>query len=125
MHRTLAVIRRTIRAALHTDPPLRYRVLSGSVAADVAAGRLIQCSTFLTRLGLDEQQVRSYRSWFGRYAAKAWRATNGTEPQRVWALIDSHWTHVAVYPPTSPVFAIAIESYKRMAALGLRFELAV
>lgn len=121
---TTRTIRRTIRAALGATWALGYRALSGRIATDVAAGRLIQCSEFLRRLGLDEDTIRSLRSWFGRYAAKTWRATSGSEPRKVWALIDGRWTHVAVYEPNSFAFPAAIASYKRMRTLNLHFELA-
>ncbi|MFD9564367.1 hypothetical protein [Streptomyces sp. NPDC059994] len=123
MTRRLAVIRRTITAALQASRALGYRTLSGIVASDLQAGRVIQCSEFLRRLGLDEDLIRSLRSWFGRYAAKAWRTGTMTEPRKVWALIDDRWTHVAVYQPNSFALPAAVTSYKRMAGLGLTYEL--
>lgn len=124
MNRRLRTVRQTIRAARTTSKALAYRTLSGIVAVDLEAGRVIQCSEFLRRLGIDEDTIRSLRSWFGRYAAKAWRKTTRSEPRKVWTLIDGRWTHVAVYRPNSFALPAAVASYKRMAALGLTFELA-
>ena len=115
--------RNTLRTARTATRALGYRTLSGIVAAHVAVGRLIQCSEFLRRLGLDEDLIRSLRSWFGRYATKAWRTATTTEPRKVWTLIDGRWTHVAVYEPDSFAFPAAIASYKRMAKLNLNYEL--
>lgn len=121
--RTIRSIRNTHHAARNTSRALGYRTLSGIIAVLVDAGRLIQCSEFLRRLGLDEDLIRSLRSWFGRYAAKAWRKTTHSEPRKVWTIIDGRWTHVAVYEPDSFVFPAAVASYKRMAKLNLNYEL--
>ncbi|MBT2430557.1 hypothetical protein J7F02_34545 [Streptomyces sp. ISL-112] len=116
-------IARTHQAARTTTKALNYRCLSGDIAVAVEGGRLIQCSEFLRRLGIGEDLIRSLRSWFGRYAAKAWRAGTMTEPRRVWTLIDGRWTHVAVYAPSSFALPAAVASYKRMAGLALSYEL--
>lgn len=115
--------RNTLRTAVTTSRALGYRTLSGIVAAHVENGRLIQCSEFLRRLGLDEDLIRSLRSWFGRYATKAWRTATDSNPLKVWTLIDGRWTHVAVYQPSSFAFPAAVSSYKRMAKLNLSYEL--
>jgi hypothetical protein len=124
MNATIRTITRSHQAARTISKALAYRTLSGIVAVDLEAGRVIQCSEFLRRLGIDEDIIRSLRSWFGRYAAKAWRKTTHGEPRKVWTLIDGRWTHVAVYRPNSFALPAAVASYKRMAALGLTFELA-
>jgi len=121
---TAKIRRRTQAAARTALKALRYRAISGDIAVLVDTGRLIQGSEFLRRLGIDEDTVRSLRSWFGRYAAKAWRAVTATEPRKIWALIDGHWTHVGVYEPNSFAFPAAVASYKRMAKLDLAYELA-
>ncbi|MGW3196315.1 hypothetical protein ACWDBD_17350 [Streptomyces sp. NPDC001118] len=118
-----AQLRRTHHAAQSVIEALAYRVLSGETVVQLEAGAVIQCSEFLRRLGLDEDTIRSLRSWFGRYAAKAWRTVTGCEPVKVWALIDGRWTHVAVYAPASPVFPAAVASYKRMAQYNLAYQL--
>lgn len=115
--------RNTLRTAATTTRALGYRTLSGIIASLVATGRLIQCSEFLRRLGLEEDLIRSLRSWFGRYATKAWRTATDSEPRKVWTLIDGRWTHVAVYAPGSFAFPAAVASYKRMAKLNLSYEL--
>lgn len=114
---------RWITAATTVSRPLAYTALNGIYAALVAAGQLIQGSTFLTRLGLTDEQIRSTRSWFGRYAAKAWRTSEHTEPRQIWADIDGRWIEVAVYEPTSPVFPAAVRSYKRLRTLLPTFDL--
>lgn len=120
---TAKLRRRTNTAARTTTRALGYRTLSGIIASLVATGRLIQCSEFLRRLGLEEDLIRSLRSWFGRYATKAWRTATDSEPRKVWTLIDGRWTHVAVYAPGSFAFPAAVASYKRMAKLNLSYEL--
>lgn len=123
MNATARLRRRTQTAARTAVKALRYRTLSGQVAVLVDAGVLVQCSEFLRRLGVDEDAIRSLRSWFGRYAAKAWRAEAATEPRRSWILIDGHWMHVAVYAPNSSALSSAVASYKRLVALNLSYEL--
>jgi hypothetical protein len=123
MNTTAKLRRRTNTAARTANRALGYRTLSGIVATLVDTGRLIQCSEFLRRLGLDEDLIRSLRSWFGRYATKAWRAATDSNPLKVWTIIDGRWTHVAVYEPDSFAFPAAVASYKRMAKLNLNYEL--
>jgi hypothetical protein len=120
---TAKLRRRTKAAARTAVKALRYRCISGIVAVLVDGGQLIQGSEFLRRLGIEEDLIRSLRSWFGRYAAKAWRAATDSEPRKVWTLIDGHWAHVAVYEPDSFAFPAAVTSYKRMAKLNLNYEL--
>lgn len=115
---------RWIAAATAVSRPLAFTVLNGIYDLLVNAGQLIQGSTFLARLGLTDEQIRSTRSWFGRYAAQAWRTCEHSEPRRVWADIDGHWTAVAVYEPTSPAFPAAVRAYKRLRTLLPTFDLA-
>lgn len=114
---------RWITAAVAVSRPLAFTALNGVYAVLVAAGQLIQGSTFLARLGLNDDQIRSTRSWFGRYAAKAWRTSEHTEPRQVWADIDGRWIEVAVYEPASPVFPAAVRAYKRLRTLLPAFDL--
>lgn len=114
---------RWIAAVVAVSRPLAFTALNGIYAALVNAGQLIQGSTFLGRLGLTDEQIRSTRSWFGRYAAKAWRTSKHTEPRRVWADIDGRWTEVAVYEPASPVLPAAVRAYKRLRTMLPTFDL--
>ena len=41
----------------------------------------------------------------------------------MWAVIDGHWTEVAVYEPASPVFPAAVRAYKRLRTLLPTFDL--
>lgn len=112
MRRLLATVRRTIAAVFRTDRPLAYRVLSGSVAADVAAGRLIRTGDILDRLGI--QLPDGQQSWYGRHVAKAYRARTGAEPLRVWAQhrTSGRWVHVCVYQPTDTALFEGLRSYE-------------
>lgn len=114
---------RWITAAVAVSRPLAYTSLNGIYDLLVHTGQLIQGSTFLARLGLTDEQIRSTRSWFGRYAAKAWRTSEQREPRQIWADVDGHWIEVAVYEPTSPVFPAAVRSYKRLRTLLPTFDL--
>lgn len=113
MHRTVATVRRTIRAALAATKPLRYTALSGEVAALVAAGRLVRTGDLLDRLGADLPDGQ--RSWFGRHVAKAYRAAHlGADAIRVWAQhrTTGRWIHQHVYRPADPALYAGLASYK-------------
>lgn len=105
--------RNTLRTATRTARALAYRCLSGIFAAHVEAGRLIRTGDFLTRVGggdlPDGQQ-----SWFGRHVAKAYRATHGGDPVRVWAQhrTTGKWIHVFVYNPIDPALYAGLRTYK-------------
>jgi hypothetical protein len=113
MTRMIRAIRRSIRAALNAGRALGYTTLSGRIAADVAAGRLILVRDFLDRVGggdlPDGQQ-----SWFGRHAKKAFVAATGRAPLMVWARhrTTGRWIHVAAYSPLDPALYAALRSYK-------------
>lgn len=105
--------RNTLRTAAATTKALGYRTLSGIIAAHVEAGRLVRTGDFLARVGggdlPDGQQ-----SWFGRHAAKAYRAANGGEPLKVWAQhrTTGRWIHVNVFGPVDDALYAALDSYK-------------
>jgi hypothetical protein len=105
--------RNTLRTAATTSRALGYRTLSGIIAAHVEAGRLVRTGDFLARVGggdlPDGQQ-----SWFGRHAAKAYRAANGGEPLKVWAQhrTTGRFVHVNVYGPVDDALYTALDSYK-------------
>lgn len=107
-------IRRTIRAALHANRPLRYWALSGAIAAHLAAGHLIRTTDFLTRIGLAHQLPDGQHSWYGRHVAKAHRATTGHEPLRCWVQhrTTGRWIHVYVYGPIDQALYTALHTYK-------------
>lgn len=105
--------RNTLHAATQTAKALGYRTLSGIIASWVATGRLVKTGDFLTRIGggdlPDGQQ-----SWFGRHAKKAYIATNGTEPLKVWAQhrTTGRWIHVHVYFPLDEALYAGLRTYK-------------
>lgn len=105
--------RNTLRVAVTTSRALGYRTLSGIVAALVETGRLVRTGDFLSRIGggnlPDGQQ-----SWFGRHAAKAYRAANGAEPLKVWARhrTTGRYVHVNVYGVVDDALYAGLQSYK-------------
>lgn len=105
--------RNALRTATRTTRALRYRTLSGLVAAAVEAGRLILITGFLTRIGgadLPDGKV----SWLGRHCAKAYRETHGTSPIRVWAQhrTTGKWNHVYAYGPIDEALYTGLRAYK-------------
>jgi hypothetical protein len=107
------LIRRIHTAARTTTKALGYRVLSGQIAADVDAGRLIRTGDLLQRLGADLPDGQA--SWYGRHCAKAYRAANlGAAPIRVWAQhrTTGKWIHVNVFAPTDSALYAALQTYK-------------
>lgn len=106
-------IRRSIRAALHASRHVGYRTLSGRIAADLAAGRLIRTGDFLNQAGggdlPDGQQA-----WYGRHVKKAHMAATGHAPLMVWAQhrTTGRWIHVHVYQPHDPALHTALRTYK-------------
>lgn len=113
MTTTLRTIRRTIRAALTAGRALGYRTLSGRIAADVAAGRLIRTGDYLDHVG-GQDLPDGQRAWFGRHAKKAHIAATGRAPLMVWAQhrTTGRWIHVHVYNPNDPALYGALTSYK-------------
>lgn len=106
-------IARTHQAARTTGKALGYRTLSGLIAAAVETGRLIRTGDLLQRLGADlpDGQV----SWYGRHAAKAYRAMHlGANPVRVWAQhrTTGRYIHVNVFEPTDTALYTALTTYK-------------
>lgn len=105
--------RNDLYAAAATAKALGYRTLSGIIATHVEQGRLIRTGDFLQRVGggdlPDGQQA-----WFGRHAAKAYRAANGGEPLKVWAQhrTTGKWIHVNVFNPIDPALYTGLRSYK-------------
>lgn len=111
--RTLRAIRRSIRAAVRAGRAIRYTTLSGRIAADIAAGRLIRTNDFLDRIG-GEDLPDGQRSWFGRHAKRAFIAATGRAPLMVWARhrTTGRWIHVACYGPIDAALYTALRSYK-------------
>lgn len=105
--------RNTLRTATHTSHALGYRTLSGIIASWVATGRLITVGTFLDRIGGNDLPDGK-RSWFGRFAKKAYRAANGGDPIRVWAQhrTTGRWNHVCTYGPIDDALYTALTTYK-------------
>lgn len=111
--RTRTARRNTLRIATRTSYALYYRTLSGLIAAAVEAGRLITVGTFLDRIG-GHDLPDGKRSWYGRFAKKAYIAANGTEPVRVWAQhrTTGHWIHVHAYGPIDEALYEGLFTYK-------------
>lgn len=111
--RLTKVIARTHQAARTTAKALRYRCLSGDIAAAVDTGTLIRTGDMLERLGADLPDGQA--SWYGRHCAKAYRATHlGASPVRVWAQhrTTGRWIHVNVFEPTDAALYTALQTYK-------------
>lgn len=114
MNATIRSITRSHRAARTMTKALAYRTLSGVIALHVDAGRLIRTGDLLDRLGADDL-LDGHRSWYGRHAAKAYRAANGgASAIKVWAQhrTTGRYVHVYVYAPTDPALYVALQSYK-------------
>lgn len=105
--------RNGLRTAVTTTRALGYRTLSGIVAAAVEAGRLITVGTFLDRIG-GHDLPDGKRSWFGRYAKKAYIAATGTEPVRVWARhrTTGRFNHVCAYGVVDDALYAGLYSYR-------------
>jgi len=105
--------RNTLRTATATAKALGYRTLSGIVAAHVEAGRLVRTGDFLTRVG-GSDLPDGQQAWYGRHVAKAYRATHGGEPLKVWAQhrTTGKWIHVFVYGPIDPALYAGLRTYK-------------
>jgi hypothetical protein len=113
--RFIARTRQLIQTAVRVGKAARYTALNGPLADQLADGRLIQASTFLRTLGLNEQGVRSFRSHFGKKAKAAHIARTGRAPQMAWVLIDDRWTNVCVYAANDPALPAAVQAYPRLA----------
>ena len=86
---TTTHIRRSITAAIHATEALRYATLSGTVLADLLAGRVIRVSQHLAARGIDADFIERYGSPAGRAVAKAHRQLTGREPLRCWVCNDA------------------------------------
>lgn len=105
--------RNTLRTAATTAKALGYRTLSGIIATLVDDGRLIRTGDFLNRIG-GSDLPDGQQSWYGRHVAKAYRATHGTEPLKVWAQhrTTGRWIHVNVFNPIDPALYAGLRTYK-------------
>lgn len=105
--------RNTLRIAATTTRALGYRTLSGIVAVLVDSGRLVRTGDFLERVGGGDLKD-GVQSWFGRHAAKAYRAATGSEPLKAWAQhrTTGRWIHVNVFNPIDDALYTALDTYK-------------
>lgn len=105
--------RNTLRTAATTTRALGYRTLSGIVAAHVEAGRLVRTGDFLDRIGGGDLKD-GVKSWFGRHVAKAYRATHGGDPVRVWTQhrTTGKWIRVFVYGPIDEALYAGLFNYQ-------------
>jgi hypothetical protein len=119
--KTRKLIARTtaaIRAAVQIGRAARYATLNGPLQQQLNEGRLIQASTYLRTLGVEDAGIRSFRSWYGRKVKAAYRDQHGhLNPQMAWAQIDGRWMHVCVYNPSDPALRAGVEAYPRLAAV--------
>ena len=120
-----ATARKTIRsqqaallAAVQLPRTARHHLLNGSLQRLLDTGNLVQASDYLRRLGLDDAELRSFRSWHGRYTKAAYKkATGGAAPITAWVDIDGYFRRVAVYLPNDRAFAAGVKAYKRLNTL--------
>jgi hypothetical protein len=110
-------LRAAIRSAVQLTRAAKYALLNGPVGVLVAHGDLVTASTHLVRLGLDETEVRSFRSYYGKTVKAAYRAATGSNPITCWIDVDGHYRAVAVYLPYDRALAAGVTGYKRLAAL--------
>lgn len=111
----IARARAAILNAVRVARAARYTALNGPLAHQLAAGQLIQASTYLRALGLEEWAVRSCRSHYGKKVKAAFRAATGHDPLMAWVLVDDRWMRVCVYRPQDPALAAAVRAYARLA----------
>jgi hypothetical protein len=106
-------LRRIRTAAQTVGDPLAYRCLSGSIAADVKAGRLVRTGDALGRFG-GADLPDGQQAWYGRHVAKAYRAQHGGDAVKVWAQhrTTSKWIHVHAYTPNHPALVQGLRAYK-------------
>lgn len=112
--RTLAAIRNAVRVSR----ALRYATLNGPLQEQLNSGLLIQASTYLRTLGLNDGGVSSFRSHYGKKVKAAYRADNGGRaPQMAWVQIDGRWMSVNVYQPADPALRAGVTAYPRLASV--------
>ena len=107
-----------LRNAVQLTRTARHHLLNGALQRLLDTGNLVQASDYLRRLGLDDAELRSFRSWHGRYTKAAYKkATGGADPITAWVDIDGYFRRVAVYLPNDRAFAAGVKAYKRLSAL--------
>ena len=112
----IARTREALRRAAHITRAARYAALNGSLATDLAEGRLIQASTYLRTLGIEDGGIRSFRSHYGKCVKRAYRSAHGNlDPIKAWVLIDGRWMNVHVYNPADPALPAGVAAYGRLA----------
>jgi hypothetical protein len=111
----IARTRAAIQTAVRICRAARYTALNGPLGDQLANGQLIQASTYLRTLGLEEWAVRSTRSHFGKKVKAAHLAATGTAPLMAWVMVDDRWMRVCVYAPQDPALAAAVDAYPRLA----------
>lgn len=113
----IARTRAAIQTAVRISRAARYTALNGPLADQLASGQLIQASTYLRALGLEEWAVRSMRSHYGKKVKAAHRAANRRDPLMAWVLVDDRWMRVCVYAPQDPALAQGVADYARLASI--------
>lgn len=117
MRRTITAIRRLL-TAVQAGKHLRYATLNGAIATLLAAGELVQASAHLVRLGLTGEELRSFRSHYGKCVKRAYRAAvGGAAPLVCWVDVDGHYRLVCVYLPHDRALTAGVTAYKRLNAL--------
>lgn len=117
MRRPITAIRRLL-TAVQVSKHLRFATLNGAIGRLLADGNLVQASVHLIRLGLDDAEIRSFRSYYGKCVKKAYRAaTGGAAPLTCWVDVDGHFRSVAVYLTYDRALTAGVTAYKRLATL--------
>lgn len=107
---------KAIRCAVQVSRAIRYTTLNGPLQVQLNEGRLIQASTYLRTLGLNDGGVASFRSPYGKKVKAAYRSANGgLAPQTAWVQIDGRWLNVCVYNPGDDALPAAVAAYPRLA----------
>ena len=111
-----ARLRQALRRAAQVCRAARYASLNGPLQQHLAEGTLIQASTFLRTLGVEDAGIRSFRSHYGKKVKAAYRQAHGNlDPAKAWVMIDGRWTSVHVYNPSDPALAAGVAAYPRLA----------
>lgn len=107
---------KAIRRAVQVSRAIRYATLNGPLQEQLNSGQLIQASTYLRTLGLNDGGVASFRSHYGKKVKAAYRDNNnGRTPLMAWVQIDGRWMHVCVYHPADPALRTGVTAYPRLA----------
>lgn len=120
MNPTATLYTRTRAARLAAARIIRNRLVAALDAYLARALRnrgLITVTQVLDRLGADAELIRRYASHAGKAIKRAYLATHGYEPVKVWKVINGRPRQVLAYGVDNPAIRDGLASYTRTAHL--------